>query len=261
MPISTARRTRRIDLRATPRQETLIQQAASQTDRSVSEFILSSATLEAERVLADRRWFSVTSEQFDAIEAVLDAPLEETSRFARLWNRPSPFGTRIDLDDESLAPELSSPRGASSARTSRPVSAAGPPSWMTGSSATHGRTRRPTTPSCTSPPKMTSFSVTTPSRRPHTPATMRPRDSTTAAALRRSRASSWPGSRWTSGLRGGVLAQHCSRTRSSGATGSAEKWAPPPSSCTAETSRRAPSTSPTATFFPHRPTPCTCCCP
>ena len=37
--------------------------------------------------------------------------------------------------------------------------------------------------------------------------------------------------------------------------------APPPSSCTAETSRRAPSTSPTATFFPHRPTPCTCCCP
>ena len=87
MPISTARRTQRIDLRATPRQETLIQQAASQTDRSVSEFILSSATLEAERVLADRRWFSVTSEQFDAIEAVLDAPLEETSRFARLLAR------------------------------------------------------------------------------------------------------------------------------------------------------------------------------
>lgn len=101
MPISAVRRTQRIDLRATPRQETLIQQAASQTDRSVSEFILSSATREAERVLADRRWFSVTSEQFDAIEAVLDAPLEETSRFARLWNRPSPFGTRIDLDDES----------------------------------------------------------------------------------------------------------------------------------------------------------------
>ena len=87
--------------RATRRQETLIQQAASQTDRSVSEFILSSATIEAERVLADRRWFSVTSERFDAIEAVLDAPLEETSRFARLWNRPSPFGTRIDLDNES----------------------------------------------------------------------------------------------------------------------------------------------------------------
>ena len=87
VPISTARRTQRIDLRATPLQEALIQQAASQTDRSVSEFILSSATLEAERVLADRRWFSVSSEQFDAIEAVLDAPLEETSRFARLLAR------------------------------------------------------------------------------------------------------------------------------------------------------------------------------
>ena len=87
MSTATARRTRRIDLRATPRQETLIQQAASQTDRSVSEFILSSATLEAERVLADRRWFSVSSQQFDAIEAVLGAPLEETSRFARLLAR------------------------------------------------------------------------------------------------------------------------------------------------------------------------------
>ena len=62
MSISTARRTQRIDLRATPRQETLIQQAASQTDRSVSEFILSAATREAERILADRRWFSVTSD-------------------------------------------------------------------------------------------------------------------------------------------------------------------------------------------------------
>ncbi|WP_167150163.1 DUF1778 domain-containing protein [Actinomyces sp. ZJ308] len=101
MSTATARKTRRIDLRATPRQETLIQQAASQTDRSVSEFILSSATLEAERVLADRRWFAVTSEQLDAIEDLLDAPLEDTSRFARLWNRPSPFGTRIDLDDRS----------------------------------------------------------------------------------------------------------------------------------------------------------------
>ena len=94
-------KTQRIDLRATRRQETLIQQAASQTDRSVSEFILSSATFEAERILADRRWFSVTSGQFEAIKAVLDAPLEETSHLARLWNRPSPFGTRIDLDNES----------------------------------------------------------------------------------------------------------------------------------------------------------------
>ena len=43
----------------------------------------------------------MTSEQLEAIEAVLDAPLEETSRFAHLWDRPSPFGTRINLDDES----------------------------------------------------------------------------------------------------------------------------------------------------------------
>ena len=160
-----------------------------------------------ERTPTDRRWFSVTSEQFDAIEAVLDAPLEETSRFARLWNRPSPFGTRIDLDNESWASGFSGPFGASSARTSRQGSTAEQQSWTTGSSATHGRTRRPTTPSCMSPPRMTSFSDITPSRRPHTPATMRHRDSTTAAALKRFRAFSWPGSQSMSGR--ATLVAHC----------------------------------------------------
>lgn len=94
-------KTQRLNLRATRRQEALIHQAAAHTDSSVSEFILSSATLEAERILADRRWFTVSSEQFEAVEALLDAPLEDTSRFARLWSRPSPFGTRVDLASES----------------------------------------------------------------------------------------------------------------------------------------------------------------
>ena len=95
MPISTARRTQRIDLRATPRQETLIQQAASQTDRSVSEFILSSATLEAERVLADRRWFTVTQMQWDDFVALLDADLPSATKFEVLRGRADVFS-----DDE-----------------------------------------------------------------------------------------------------------------------------------------------------------------
>ncbi|MBE6482792.1 MAG: DUF1778 domain-containing protein [Actinomyces ruminicola] len=93
-------KTRRIDLRATPRQEALIQQAAAQTDRTVSEFILSSATMEAERVMTNRRWFTVDDATFERVMQVLDAPLADTSRFERLWNRPSPFGTPIVLSED-----------------------------------------------------------------------------------------------------------------------------------------------------------------
>lgn len=98
---ATTAKTLRIALRTTPRQEVLIQSAAAQTDRTVSEFILNAATIEAEKVLADRRWFAVTAEQLEAVEEALDAPMPSTDRLARLWNRPSPFGTRIELADET----------------------------------------------------------------------------------------------------------------------------------------------------------------
>ena len=94
-------KTSRIALRTTPRQDLTMQMAAAQTDRTVSDFILTAATTEAEKVLADRRWFAVTAEQFDAVQAILDTPLENTDRFARLWNRPSPFGTEIPLEEDA----------------------------------------------------------------------------------------------------------------------------------------------------------------
>ena len=96
----TPAKTRRLDLRTTPHQEALIQQAAAQTDRTVSEFVLSAATCSAERVLAERRSFLLDSQTYEAVEAILDAPLTDTSRFERLWSRPSPFGTRLELQPE-----------------------------------------------------------------------------------------------------------------------------------------------------------------
>ena len=95
----TPMKTQRIALRATARQEALIQQAASETDRSVSEFILSSATEMAERVLTERRWFTLSDADFDAVLELIDAPMTDTSRFERLWQRPSPFGTTVDVKD------------------------------------------------------------------------------------------------------------------------------------------------------------------
>lgn len=86
-----AAKSQRINLRATERQEDLLRRAAEATDHTLSEFILGSAVEHAQRVLADRRWFAATDEQFDEFLRLLDAPLPSTSRFDRLFARRSRF--------------------------------------------------------------------------------------------------------------------------------------------------------------------------
>ena len=84
-------KSQRINLRASARQEELLRRAATATDTSMTEFILGSAVDQAEKVLADRRWFTVSQEQWDEFNRLLDAPLEQTSKLRRLASRPSPF--------------------------------------------------------------------------------------------------------------------------------------------------------------------------
>lgn len=81
----------RINLRATDRQESLLRRAASATDRTMTEFILGSAVEQAERVLAERRWFTTTEEQFNEFLRMLDEPLPTTSKFDKLFSRRSQF--------------------------------------------------------------------------------------------------------------------------------------------------------------------------
>ncbi|QGW25854.1 hypothetical protein GJR88_04343 [Dietzia sp. DQ12-45-1b] len=57
----------------------------------MTEFILGSAVDQAEKVLADRRWFTVSQEQWDEFNRLLDTPLEDSSKLRRLAARPSPF--------------------------------------------------------------------------------------------------------------------------------------------------------------------------
>jgi len=82
----------RIEVRATERQESVIRQAATATERTVTEFILASAVEQAERVLADRRWFVASEDQYEEFLRLLDEPLPSTDTFEKLWSRPSPFG-------------------------------------------------------------------------------------------------------------------------------------------------------------------------
>lgn len=82
-----------INLRTTERQKSLLRRAAEATDHSLSEFILDSAVDQAERVLANRRWFVATEDQFDEFVRLLDAPLPTTSKFDRLFARRSRFAS------------------------------------------------------------------------------------------------------------------------------------------------------------------------
>lgn len=84
-----------INFRATDRQAETLRRAAAATDTTLTDFVLASAVDRAENVLADRRWFSVSQDQWDAFVELLDNPLPSTEKFRALQQRPDPFS-----DDE-----------------------------------------------------------------------------------------------------------------------------------------------------------------
>jgi uncharacterized protein (DUF1778 family) len=81
----------RLSLRATARQDELIRQAASTVDKSVTEFVLESASVAAEQVLADRRWFALDDVSWKAFQAALERPVVFKPRLSALLNEPDFF--------------------------------------------------------------------------------------------------------------------------------------------------------------------------
>jgi uncharacterized protein (DUF1778 family) len=78
----------RLNLRMTAHQDQLIRQAAAAADKSVSDFVLGATTSEAERVLADRRWFLLDDEQWWRFHELLEAPFEADERLVKLMTEP-----------------------------------------------------------------------------------------------------------------------------------------------------------------------------
>ena len=87
---SRSAKSQQINFRATNRQADVLRRAAAATDRTLTDFVLDSAVDRAEKILADRRWFSVTESQWEAFVELLDAPLPST-KFRALKDRPDPF--------------------------------------------------------------------------------------------------------------------------------------------------------------------------
>ena len=96
-------KTRRLDLRLTEEQDALIRRAAEQDTRSISDFVLSAATLEAQRRLADQRFFILNEEDHARFEEILEASPTDDPKLRKLFDRPSPFGTHIDLNTPSAS--------------------------------------------------------------------------------------------------------------------------------------------------------------
>lgn len=88
---TTATRDARLNLRATMSQASLIRRAAEASHKSMTDFVLDSATSAAERVLADRRWFSLTEQRWDEFQSSLDRPAVYKPRLAALLESEDPF--------------------------------------------------------------------------------------------------------------------------------------------------------------------------
>jgi uncharacterized protein (DUF1778 family) len=89
MPRKNEPRSERIDIRTTPGVKRVLQDAASTSSKTVSEFLLDSALSKAAEVMADRRLFLLNDEQWEAFMTALDSPPKPMPRLERLFQEPS----------------------------------------------------------------------------------------------------------------------------------------------------------------------------
>jgi uncharacterized protein (DUF1778 family) len=88
-----ARSTRdtRLSFRASSRQVALLRTAAEAVDKSVTEFVLDSAATAAEHVLADRRWFRLSDDAWEAFQVALERPPVFKPHLSESLRAPDPF--------------------------------------------------------------------------------------------------------------------------------------------------------------------------
>jgi len=80
-----------INLRASRSQKTLIDRAADALGRNRSDFMLETACREAEAVLLDRRYFALSSEEFNRFTTMLDKAPANHAKLRRLLTTKAPW--------------------------------------------------------------------------------------------------------------------------------------------------------------------------
>jgi len=88
---SSAARSARLGLRATPEQEAVLRRAADVAHKSLTDFILDSACLAAEQTLLDQRLFMVSGSQYQALMNLLEQPVQTNEGLRDLFSRKAPW--------------------------------------------------------------------------------------------------------------------------------------------------------------------------
>ena len=89
--MTTATRSARLGLRATPQQEAVLRRAAEVSNKSVTDFILDSAYRAAEQTLLDQRLFLVTGSQSRSLLSLPDRPPLDNPGLEALFSRRAPW--------------------------------------------------------------------------------------------------------------------------------------------------------------------------
>ena len=84
-------RTEKLDLRLTPQAKRRLAAAAASVQRSVSDFVLTSALERAEETLVDRRAVALNAADWAKFLTALDAPPRPMLRMKRLLNEAGVF--------------------------------------------------------------------------------------------------------------------------------------------------------------------------
>jgi uncharacterized protein (DUF1778 family) len=88
---SSAARSARLGLRATPAQEAILRRAADVAHKSLTDFILDSACQAAEQTLLDQRLFMVSGSQYRALMDLLEQPEQANEGLRDLFSRKAPW--------------------------------------------------------------------------------------------------------------------------------------------------------------------------
>ena len=86
-----ARIKERWDFRVESETDRLVRQAAATSQRTLTDFVVDAAILEAERLLADRTEFALERAQWERFVEVLDRSPRDNPGQERLFSKPSVF--------------------------------------------------------------------------------------------------------------------------------------------------------------------------
>jgi len=84
-----SQRSDKLDIRISPEAKRILQEAARERHTTISQFVIDSALITANEVLAERTRIGLNTEQWTAFMAALDAPPRTHERMKRLLNEPS----------------------------------------------------------------------------------------------------------------------------------------------------------------------------